>query len=259
MRKTRQLSLFERIVLGLLVSCLVTGTGAVSSSLASSARGSDLRVGLGGHSDPANPRLYAFSVFNGGESVAQNVVLKAHTPPGTTFNRVLTSWPEREGVYVEAPQSRGTGQIAVHLGTLEPQLTISVYIQLEIPDEPGLRLDVTALVTSDTPDPNFQNNQFTIIQFTPRIPTVEGIRARGEPFRLEISGQNLALGGYILVLIGSDNVGDATETTVVEVRDEGQTVVVTAPGLKKRVPKGLPVPIYIFNSEGGVGRYIYTR
>jgi uncharacterized repeat protein (TIGR01451 family) len=176
-------------------------TGNNSASVNTTVRAeADLAVGLSDAPDPVLPGAtitYTLALTNHGPSDAQAVAVTATLPGGVA---VISVTPGE-------PVCTASGEtIACNLGILPAQeiaeITLLATVNLTIPGA----LNSSAIVTSETPDPDLDNNQAqettTIPDTTP--PTVAWVLPVGNQQRFDVTGEIVHL-----EVTASDNVGVA--------------------------------------------------
>lgn len=141
-----------------------TFDGDLSNNLATvttDATGSaDLSITKTDSPDPVlagNELTYTIKVTNSGPSTADNVTVTDPLPSGTTF----VSGVDGNGVTVCTLLQPGT--VVCDLGTMDPGSSRTIFLTVLVaPSVPaGAVLTNTASVTSNTPDPNHNNNSAT--------------------------------------------------------------------------------------------------
>jgi hypothetical protein len=107
-----------------------------------------------------------------------------------------------------------------------------------------------ANLSSDTPDTNLDNNVLSYEFLIAPLPRIISVRALSNPFRIEITGQNLFVPKFVGIGIGCDCHDWPAEL----VHKEGENVIFSGGSeLKRQFPKGVPVQICYVDEVRGMG------
>jgi hypothetical protein len=214
----------------------------------------DLRV-FEGVADSFRQDVYFLLVTNQGPDTAQNVVLTFPVPAGARFDRVQLS----DRLTCTLPPSFGTGEIICSLEDMPSGKSILINVYLSFLASPGSKIIAEAQVVSDTPDSNPSNNTYRRENVVAGIPGFVSVGALKEPFRIEITGQNLIVPQVFSsgIGIGCDCVG--LPISAVTKLPTGE-VILSGNELKRQFPRGVPTQICYFDIfRGAVIKTTFTR
>jgi Domain of unknown function DUF11 len=226
-----------------------TGIGATPTS-------ADLKFELTVAVDPLPPQnIILIGIVNRGPDVAQNAIFRFPIPEGARF-RNLTA--DRQITATFPPRS-GTGEIVCLLGDLPSNQAVTIFIVVEYFVPPGTKIMVQASLFSDTPDTNLDNNVLSYEFPIAPLPRIISVRALSNPFRIEITGQNLFVPKFTGSGIG---IGcDCHNWPVELVHSEGGNVILSGGReLKRQFPSGVPIQICYSDEVGGtIIKTTFTR
>lgn len=253
-----------------LVACNISGTPTAAMSH-SRAGGSvaDLRMDIIEFQDPeflGGVFHYGFAAVNDGPDLAEGVEVVDDIPEGLAFARVdvSTSFGEPLEVQIETPEAGQRGLIRISIGAIQPNDWVNTIVYLVATAPPGTVIENTAVVTGFGSDPNFENNDIIVPYRIPYPPVVQFMRAYttdAGAFRIRLSGYNLlpsSTSAPPFVYIGEEQEvwTEWKATLPLKLILKGGR---NGKELKRRFPKGVPIPIRLVNFDGGETTVLFTR
>lgn len=246
---------------GLLLLALIQGllagnavsfppAGKVNASVATTAADLSISQGL---FDSFLQGFYPLRVDNSGPDSAQNVVCRFPVPEGTEF--VSMNLNIRSTCSI--PPRYARGDIVCSLGDVAPNRVVLIDIVLRVVAPPDTKIAARASVSSETPDPNPDNNTYS--QDTPvfGFPRINSVRVLRNPFRIEVTGENL-LAAPFGIGVGCDCTNWPRE--LVRVESANAFVLEGGGELKKQFPPGIPSKIcYTDPYRQSVIKFVVTR
>ena len=217
----------------------------------------DLRVDIAEFADPPLSRgvfHYGFGVYNDGPDTAVDVVFSDSVAEGLTFHalRLEDSGGNDLEASVEMPSAGTRGIIRVSVAQLAAGDNFRVIVFLNVDAPPLTVTSNVGTASSATFDPVADNNTRDVRYQVPYPPEVFLIKARqadGKPYRIQISGGFLKPYGQGIPFV---YIGEEEEVwTRYKLKSEQRLYLTGGAELKRRFPKGTPVPIRIVNFDGG--------
>jgi Domain of unknown function DUF11 len=249
-------SLGALLILAVTQTLMVNAIPAHSNRNVSAAASADLSLLFPDLSDDLRVDFFHLGIINKGPDIAQNVVLRFLVPEGTGFDSIHCSVQST----CTLPPTFGTGEILCAIGDLPPSGRVSTTIVLSINASPGTRIPVQAHVSSDTADVNLDDNVISSNFVVPGFPRVDSVRVLKNPFRIELTGQNLVVPQF-----GGSGIGIGCDCTpwpfdLARTVTTGVVVIEGGSVLKSQFPKDTPTHICYFDPfRGTTIKTTFTR
>jgi hypothetical protein len=244
------------LILVLTQTLMVNAMPAQANRNVSAAASADLSLLFPDVADDVRLGDFSLGIINKGPDLAKNVVLRFVVPEGTGFDQIHCS----VRATFTLPPAFGTGEILCAIGDLPPSGSVHIFIVLSIQASPGTRIPVQGRVSSDTADISLDDNVISSNFVVPGFPRIDSVRALKNPFRIELTGQNLAVPQFAGSGIG---IGcDCTPLPFDLAHEVAPGVVVIEGGsdLKNQFPKGTPTHICYFDFlRGTTIKTTFTR
>lgn len=244
------------LILALTQTLMVNAMPAHANRNVSAAASADLSLLFPDVADDIRLGGFSLGIINKGPDLAQNVVLRFVVPEGTGFDRIHCS----VRATCVLPPAFGTGEILCAIGDLPPSVFVHIDIVLSIQASPGTRIPVQGSVSSDTADMNVKDNVISSNFVVPGFPRIDSVRALKNPFRIELTGQNLTVPQF-----GGSGIGIGCDCTPLpfDLAHEvapGMVVLDGGSELKSQFPKGTPTHICYFDLfRGTTIKTTFTR
>jgi hypothetical protein len=244
------------LVLAVTQTLVVNGIPARSNRNVSAAASADLSLRFPDLSDDSRVNVFHVGILNKGPDTAQNVVLRFVVPEGTGFDLIHCGVRST----CTLPPAFGSGEILCAIGDLLPSGFVHTDIVLSIKASPGTRIPMQGGVSSDTADINADDNVISGSFVVPEFPRIDSIRALKDPFRIELTGQNLVVPQF-----GGSGIGIGCDCapwpfSMARTVAPGLVVIEGGSDLKSQFPKGIPTHICYFDPfRGTTTKTTFTR
>lgn len=244
------------LILAMTQTLMVNAIPAHWNRNVSGAASADLSLRFPDLADDSRVDVFHLGIINKGPDIAQNVVLSFLVPEGTGFDLIHCSVRST----CTLPPAFGTGEILCAIGDLPPSGFVHIDIVLSIQASPGTRIPVQAHVSSDTADMNPDDNVISSNSVVPEFPRIDSVRVLKNPFRIELTGQNLVVPQF-----GGSGIGIGCDcaswpSNLVQQMTPGVVVLEGGSDLKSQFPKDTPTHICYFDPfRGTTIKTTFTR